>query len=704
MKFDWFACCVGLLSACAVAQPSVAATVNYVGSAESGDISRSENWGGILPGKSDTAAFPDGFSSPASGLNLGGALAFGNLSWSDTSGRELDLGGNTLTLDDPSGTSQLSIGANAVLAVKNGTFNVDSEISRFLPSGDYCTLILTNATMNINRPNWRLNGTYGKGFTIRVLKDARLISTGLPNGDQTFPLIGKYSCKFIIDGGFASLMSQRNTSGVTYARIGFNQSWEDGSLEVKNGGILDFTGAFAGVRLTGTKARYSFNDSFLYQTNGVAYSGSDFGVYYANSGDSSKPGYLAMTNSVYKGVRFNYGGKNGNVTFHDTAVDLSCDNKDYAGFFFYEAGGGNRVTVSGNSSFKAKILNWVSSSGNGATFALEGGTFSAPVVMDGTNGVLAVTGGEGNGVITMKGVSNRVEMVGCKWVHTSPIDIAGVSNLFSVAGTACVTGTYMSVFGAGARLEQDGGTVYGGVRLVGNGAVAHLKNGALRYGNHRTEGLQFKHGVTNAVFIVEDSTYENRGNFSGDYKGASSVYNDYGSVYTNCPGSAIEFRGTTPRFMNSSATLYAGGSVYVAMVFGSFSTGDAVTGPVLGTEPLDNPLALRFILPPNGYEEAPLYGNVHYNKDRPIALCGNARIEVDDSAFVRTRDKKHVRIPLIKDEANFSVSGYRMIDIDALNRNNAAHLPKDSCLEYVPADKTVYLKMTNRYGFSVTLR
>ena len=93
--------------------------------------------------------------------------------------------------------------------------------------------------------------------------------------------------------------------------------------------------------------------------------------------------------------------------------------------------------------------------------------------------------------------------------------------------------------------------------------MAHLKNGALRYGNHRTEGLQFKHGVTNAVFIVEDSTYDNRGNFSGDYKGASSVYNDYGSVYTNCPGSAIEFRGTTPRFMNSSATLYAGGGFRV---------------------------------------------------------------------------------------------------------------------------------------------
>ena len=144
--------------------------------------------------------------------------------------------------------------------------------------------------------------------------------------------------------------------------------------------------------------------------------------------------------------------------------------------------------------------------------------------------------------------------------------------------------------------------------------------------------------------------------------------------------------------------------MYVAMVRGSFSKGDSATGPVLGTEPLDNPVALRYILPPGGYAEAPLYGNVDYNKDRPIALCGNAKIEVDASAFVCPRDKKHIRIPLIKDEANFSVGGYKMIDIDALNRNNAANLPEGSCLEHVPADKTVYLKITNSYGFTVTVR
>ena len=145
--------------------------------------------------------------------------------------------------------------------------------------------------------------------------------------------------------------------------------------------------------------------------------------------------------------------------------------------------------------------------------------------------------------------------------------------------------------------------------------------------------------------------------------------------------------------------------MYIAMTFGTFEPGTVSSGPILGTEPLDNPVALRYILPPNVYAEAPLHGTVTRGGGRPIALCGNARIEVDDSAYIYQRKNKVTRIPLIKDEANFTASsGHLMLDIDALNRNNAAYLPKDSQLEYVPADKTVYLKITNHYGFTVTVR
>ena len=67
-------------------------------------------------------------------------------------------------------------------------------------------------------------------------------------------------------------------------------------------------------------------------------------------------------------------------------------------------------------------------------------------------------------------------------------------------------------------------------------------------------------------------------------------------------------------------------------------------------------------------------------------------------------NKKHVLVPLIKDEANFSCHGYRMMDIEALNRNNAAYLPDNARLEYVEAEKTIYLKLTNPHIFSIILR
>ena len=64
MKSGYFA---EVLTACALAFPLCGAVVDYVGNAELGDISNAENWGGTFPGTSDTAAFPQGFASPADG-------------------------------------------------------------------------------------------------------------------------------------------------------------------------------------------------------------------------------------------------------------------------------------------------------------------------------------------------------------------------------------------------------------------------------------------------------------------------------------------------------------------------------------------------------------------------------------------------------------------------------------------------------------
>ena len=698
----------------------LAADVEYVGSSSSGDVALPANWGGTLPTTADTATFPVGFLCPSAGLTLGQALTLGSINWNETVERELDLGGRTLTLDDASGMTQMSLGQNAVLTIKNGTLDVASTVHRLLPSGDYGTFILTNATMKVKKADWRFNGSYGRGFTTKILKHARLIFSEIPNADVALGMYGKYDCSIIIDGGFVSMMSSSGNS----RRLMFNQEWENGILKVVNGGVIDFpspSGNTSGVRFTGNPSRVLIDGGAMYQTNGITWYTDNYGIRYSNYSKNT-PGTFAVTNSTVKGTRFNHWGSGGHVTFHNSNVDFYFNNHNYAGYFFGSASGPNSATISGTTTFKAKAVGWNSTSRGGDIFTVAGGTFDAPVTMAGTNGVFAMTGGEGTGAITMNGASNTVAFTGGKWTgtitmdgasnavtitggnlnHSSALQVLGTSNVFTIADTAVVTGTYTTVSGAGARLVQNGGTAYGGIQLTGNGVTAHLKNGATRWSQHKSNGLQFKHGVRNAVLVIEDATYENNGNFCGDYKGSGYVYTDAGCIYTNCPGSAIEFRGTHPKLINSEATLYAGGGVYVAMTLGSFTPGTASTGPNLGTEPLDNPLALRYILPANGYAEAPLQGACSRDTGRPIALCGNARIEVDASGYSRPKTK--TRIPLVTDVANFTVYGNLMLDIDALNRNNAANLPEDSKLEYVAADKTLYLTFKSRMGMVVVFQ
>ena len=701
VKREW----QGILLAMAVfvAVPSFAVAVNYVGSTTSGDIAEASNWGGTRPTTADTATFPVGFLCPLPGLSLGQPLTLGSIEWNETADREPDLGGKTLTFNDDSGTSKMSIGANATLTIKNGTVDVASSIHRFLPSGDYGTFILTNATMNVKSPDWQFDGSYGKGFTTKILKGARLVFSELPTGDQRIGMRGKYGCSFIIDGGFVSMKSN---SGET-KRVAFNQDWEDGVLKIVNGGIIDFpspTTSTAGIRFNGNPARVLIDGGAMYQTNSITWYTDNYGLRYANY-DKSKPGYFAVTNSTIKATRFNVCGTGGNVTFHNSNVDFYFNNHNYAGFSFFATKGANTVTVSGTTTFKSKTLAWASTSAGENRFTIAGGTFDSSVSMSGTNGVFAMTGGNGTGAITMNGASNTVTFTGGKWIHSAANQIQGVSNVFTIAETAVVTGTYTVVSGEGARLVQDGGTAYGGMFLQGDGVTVHLKNGATRFAQHKNEGLQFKTGVSNATLIIDDATYENKGHFSGYYKGTASAYSDTGCTYTNCPGAVIEFRGTHPKFINSEATISAAaGGVFVAMVLGSFTPGTYEDGPVLGTEPLDNPVALRYILPANGYSEAPLQGTVSRNNGRPIALCGNARIEVDASGY--SRPSRKTRIPLITDVANFTVGGYGylMLDIDALNRNNAAYLPEDSKLEYIAADKTVYLTFASRMGMKIVIR
>ena len=301
------------LIASIMSSEAFAADIDYIGSAELGDISHGGNWaGGALPALSDTAIFPNGFLSPESGLTLGSALTLGSFNWNDAD-RVLDLGGKTLTLNDSSGITQISIGESAKLTIKNGTIDVTSQVQSFLPSGDYGTLILTNMNLYVKSPHWRFTNSFGKGFTTMIMKGARVVCSELPPGDQRLPMIGKSECKFVVDGGFFSAISKPSGD----RRLAFNQDWENGIVKIINGGVVDFPtppGNTATVRFNGNPSRVLIDGGAMYSTNNLTWYTDNYGFRFANY-SRSNPGSFAVTNSILKGTRFNHYGNGGGRLF-----------------------------------------------------------------------------------------------------------------------------------------------------------------------------------------------------------------------------------------------------------------------------------------------------------------------------------------------------------------------------------------------------
>jgi hypothetical protein len=219
------------------------------------------------------------------------------------------------------------------------------------------------------------------------------------------------------------------------------------------------------------------------------------------------------------------------------------------------------------------------------------------------------------------------------------------------------------------------------------------------------KGLQFANDVAKGSrLVVSNAQIECGGVFCGSCPtgGGSSIWDCTASVYTNCPESAIEFHGTSPRLKITSSWTKQGSGYWFCAAFGSFSKG------VLGTSTLSNPLTLRFVLPETPYAEAPLQGAATTSSGgRPIVLAGNASIEVLQGDFRPTRTV--YRMPLISDVNNFTQSKdakhiFFALDIEALNRNNADTLPPGSRLVYVKDGTAGRIDIVFQRGFAITLR
>lgn len=654
MRVDMVKLSVSLMFACLFAWVSEGAgdvtPRFYAGSETSGDLADPQNWkDGVLPDpKTEQAKFNsvadsgDISSIPSTGLTLGNDLTIGAIEFNYRKTVRFDLGGHVLSFPDDAQYT-MNVNNNVKLTMCNG---VVTNLSR-LAVNIGTEVNFTNITVYMRNPyvSHRYNSV------LRVLKDASIRFLTEPFGDQKF-ILGENDPTntnpklFLVDGGSvvaASAGGENYKRGVIGGRT--NCIWH-----ICNNGRYDDYSMQPCILMNNSRSQLLVTSGGeLTMTNSIAAGSSrneHVGLVLAAA---MSDGFVGVSNATLRTSRFNYLSANKNrCVFKDAVVDLR-----YHGV----AGSADSTT-------------------NAAGLFFRGGSAAGEVLMTGSDGVF-----------------NADRLVFEKNSH---------DNSFAVEGGELSVGL-ISDSGSGNRLSFAGCTLSGGVQLKGEDGLVTFGAGVVCTMPTRDKGLQFANDVAKGSrLVVSNAQVECKGGFCGSYPQGGGIWENVASVYTNCPGSAIEFRGTSPRLKITSSWKKQDDGYWFCAAFGSFAEG------VLGTDPLNDPLTLRFVLPETPYAEAPLQGAAQTSSGgRPVVLAGNARIEVLLGDFRPTRTV--YQMPLISDVNNFTQANdksrpFFMLDIEALNRNNADTLPPGSRLVYVKDGTSGRIDIVFQRGFAITLR
>ena len=333
-----------------------------------------------------------------------------------------------------------------------------------------------------------------------------------------------------------------------------------------------------------------------------------------------------------------------------------------------------------------------------ATFAFAPGDWHQSA------GIIVPPGTESN-LLRFRGDNSRV---------TSPnLIVGGTSNTLRVEGGVFAADRSVEfVEGSGNRLSVTGGETSFGVTFGAAAQHARVEIGAGRHHvaklgpgwEHRT-ALAFEEGATDCALVISNGTYECRTWVARDpvHKTVGGPESD-GVPFTKCPGCRIEFRGTTPKFVVSVAKgSEEAGSPWYALTLGEMIDHES---NVWTQEhyTLDNPVRLRYVLPAEGYAEAPC----QTTSGQAMLLGGNAEFEFDLSDF--TWPKQTMRIPLTYDSRSYSGWGGRLyINVEQLNRTNEARLPVSPTggkarLELASDGKTLNLVLPGCGGTAILIR
>ena len=648
--------------------------VDFVGTAEPGELSNTANWSAATWGAAATQRV-NGVSVavPAGGFKLSAPLAAAARFWVTgfTSDATFDLGAPEYL-----NVQELYLNNNDK---KTMTFSGNATNLTYLYLNLNTTLVLTNGLFHLATGDFYCYNWYD---TIKICKGAELVVDKV-NKNCGSGSNGQHA-GIRIDNGRLTIKSYRdaNWSTVLHGNNG------DNFLEIVNGGVYYEAGT-SEFAIKGPRTRFLIDNGGAYistnasaasrnmkvgissgtfaVTNGTLktaqlYGGTYQGEYYANLGlyntldlapsksrftfHNSRASFQFKPTSTYKGC-FMFAGK-----AKENTVLLDGDDNQFDTFYLLMGGSSNRFTVA-EGSFVARSIYFFPGIDNVIEFT---GGHSVITNVYRVNG--APVDSFTNGAIKVSGTAELKIVNG--------MDLYGTNTSLLVSGGLLDAGASLVKFGGPcATYEATGGVVTGCLQFAANGGTVRIAGGAehaATYGpSLRTTSLAFGENCADNVFVVSNATFTSRMPFMKELLTTDEGPKSEGIPFTNCPNCRIELRGETPKFLVTSNKRYAsdGGSWY------SFVLGNS-HDPAL----LKDALRLRFVLPTNAYAEAP----VRVTSGTAV-LGGNAEFEFDATAF--KWPARTTRIPLIYNANAFKGwSNRKYINIAGLNETNAGRLPE----------------------------
>ncbi len=644
--------------------------VDFIGTAEPGELSNTANWSASTWGATATQRVNGATATiPATGLKLSAPLAAaGQFKIQNFSsnvavdfGAEENLNANELYIT----------GNNRKTILLSG--NVTNLTSIYLNNNN--TVVLTNgifhlATGDFFCYNWWDEIRIAKGAELVVDKVNKHVGSG-SNGQHA---------GIRIDGGRLTINGYRdaNWSLVQHGNNG------DNFLEIVNGGVY-YEAETAEFAIKGARTHFLID-------NGGAYISTNASNAARNMKVGISSGTFAVTNGTIKAAQICGGVYQNNglglyntldmaptdtrFTFHNARAAFQFKpTSTYKGSFML-AGKAARNTVLLDGPDNKFDAYYLLLGGKTNTFTVADGKFDAyrMFFMEGVGNKLAFTGGtsvvsNGYSLASSDSVATNatISVSGTAKVdYKGGMELRGKSPSLLVEGGVLNLGTQgLRFYGSECLYEQTGGVVTGRVEFLTDGGLVRIVDGAKHVasfgGDSKNSSILFDAGRSDNVVVISNATFTSRMPLSYGLLKTDEGPGWEAIPFTNCPNCRIELQGDSPSLEVTSNKRYSsdGGSWYSLALGNSHDPG-----------PLRDPLRLKYVLPRAAYAEAPVRVT-----SATAVLGGNAVLDFDAASF--KWPARTTRIPLIYNGAAFKGYGNRLyINVAGLNATNAGRLPE----------------------------